>query len=62
MTYETHYFGDLIVLNYGYSGSNTITEMNFREVATVHSVPGVFSDLPQRTLLVNRDGHFCPQQ
>ena len=45
----------------------TTTEMNFRDVATVHSVAGVFftrcgksCDLPQRTLLINCDGHFLP--
>jgi len=48
-------------------GGRTTTETNFRDVATVHSVAGVFfarccksCDLPQRALLINRDGHFCP--
>jgi len=47
--------------------ATTTTEMSFRDVATVHSVVGVFfarcgksCDLPQRTLLVNCDGHFLP--
>jgi hypothetical protein len=46
---------------------NTTTEMNFCDVATVHSVAGVFfarcgksCDLPQRAILINRDGHFYP--
>jgi hypothetical protein len=41
--------------------------MNFRDVATVHSVTSVFfarcgksCDLPQWTLLINCDGHFLP--
>ena len=46
---------------------STTTEMNFRDVATVHSVAGVFfahcgksCDLPQRALLINWDEYFCP--
>jgi len=46
---------------------DTTTQTNFCDVATVHSVAGVFfarccksRDLPQRALLINRDGHFWP--